>query len=104
MKRKESAGAIDVSGLPTLAGAREFLRMWSGKDGPATCLIDPAGLGADPFLFGIAMVDCIRHGAKAYAHAVNISEEHALARIWQGFEAERAHKTSEPTPLTGKRN
>ena len=45
-------------------------------------------------------------GAKAYAHAVGISEEHALARIWEGFEAERNAPTDIPTqlPLKGEMN
>lgn len=71
-------------------GAREFLRVWVGDEGPVTCFINPMPLGPDPYAFGMALVDCVRNGAKAYARAVNIPEAEAAARIWQGFDAERA--------------
>jgi hypothetical protein len=81
---------LDISGAaPLLQGSREFLRMWHKPGGQATCLVDPAALNPDPAVFGIAMVDCIRHGARAWANAVGISESEALARIWLGFDAER---------------
>jgi hypothetical protein len=95
---------IDLSGCSDLLdGASEFLRMWAKPGAPMTCFIDPAPVGADPFGFGIAMVDAIRHGAKAYAHAVGITEEHALARIWEGFDAERGHQTAAPVSLSDKK-
>ena len=90
---------IDVSRMDQLIKSREFLRMWAQPQGPMTCLIDPAKLDADPFLFGMAMVDAIRHGAKAYAHAVEISEDHALARILEGFDAERDNPTDMPSRI-----
>jgi hypothetical protein len=74
----------------------EFLRMRTTPDGDVTCMIDPRGIGADPAAFGIALVDAIRHGAKAYAQAVGVSEEHALERIWWGFDSERSSPTDEP--------
>ena len=37
--------------------------------------------------------------AKAYAAAVEVSEDHALERILEGFDAERAHPTDQPTQL-----
>lgn len=97
--KKSNVNEIDITRLPQLRHANEFLRMWAQKDGPMTCLIDPAKLGADPFLFGMAMVDAIRHGAKAYAHAVNISEDHALTRIFEGFDAERDNPTDAPSRI-----
>ena len=45
----------------------------------------------------MALVDCVRNGAKAYANVVNISEAEALARIWEGVDAERAG-SAEPKP------
>ena len=85
---------LDVSSAAhLLQGSREFLRMWAKPGGPATCLVDPAALGADPALFGIALVDCVRHGARAWANATGISEADALARIWFGFYAERNSPT-----------
>lgn len=79
-----------------LADGREFLRMWAKTDGPTLCFINPAQLGADPFLFGMAIADAVRHGARAWAAAVNVSVEHAEERIWQGLDAERANPTDSP--------
>jgi hypothetical protein len=92
-------GEMDVSGVSALAGANEFLRMWSQPKGNAICLIDPAALGADPAVFGLAMVDALRHGAKAWAQAVQIDEEHAFARIMEGFNAELGNPTDTPRQL-----
>ena len=64
-----------------------------------TCIIEPRALGADPFLFGMAIVDAVGHGAKAYAHALGIPEEEALARIWEGLDAERTNPTDEPREI-----
>ena len=91
---------IDLTAHRDLLGeSREFLRVWASEDGPVTCFINPVPIGADPFAFGMAMVDCVRHAAKAYARAVNISEADALARIWEGLEAERATNTTDATEL-----
>ena len=96
---KANHGEIDVSALDWLRGSQEFLRMWNGEQEGLTCLIEPRAIGADPFVFGMAMVDAVRHGAKAYAHAAGISEEHALNRIWEGFDAERNSPTDEPRQI-----
>ena len=79
-----------------LEDSREFLRFWAKPDGPNTCFIDPSKLGADPFLFGMALVDAVRHGARAWAAAVDVPVEHAEARIWEGLDAERARPTATP--------
>lgn len=79
-----------------LAGAREFLRLWATEDGPVFCFINPVPIGPDPMAFGLAVVDAIGHAAKAYARAVQISEAEALARIWEGVDAERARPTDSP--------
>ena len=92
-------GAIDVTGIPALAGGEEFLRMWKQSNGNILCVIDPAALGADPMLFGLAIVDAVRHGAKAYAAAVEIDETHAFDRIMEGVNAELANPTDLPRPL-----
>ena len=76
-----------------LAGGREFVRMWRRSSGEVVCLIDPAALAADPAIFGIALVDAVRHGARAWARAVCIPEEEAEQRIWFGLDAERGHPT-----------
>lgn len=79
-----------------LEDGREFLRLWSKPEGPVTCFVNPAQLGADPFLFGMALVDTVRHGARAWAQAVDIPVAEAEARIWAGLDAERATPTDRP--------
>ena len=98
-KKGGREGEIDVSGLDFLDGSHEFARFWSQPEGEQTFIIEPRALGADPFLFGMAMVDAIRHGAIAYSRAVNISEGQALARIMEGFQAELENPTDDPKPL-----
>jgi hypothetical protein len=83
-----------------LVGSQEFLRMWASSDGPVTCFIDPRAIGADPFALGIALADCVAHGAKAYVHATGCTEADALERIWAGLDAERHAPTDTPTDLT----
>jgi hypothetical protein len=96
-------GEIDVADIDILDGADEFARLWYRPDGKATCVIDPHGLDPDPFVFGLVMVDCIRHGAKAYAQAVGVSEAAALSRIWEGFDAERLNPTDAPSQVNPTR-
>ena len=98
-KKGSREGEIDVADLDFLDGSAEFARFWSEPEGEQTFIIEPSALGADPFLFGMAMVDAIRHGAIAYSRAVNVSEEHALARIMEGFQAELSNPTDDPQPL-----
>ena len=95
-------GAIDLDGLDFLDGSNEFARFWSEPEGEQTFIIDPEALGADPFLFGMAMVDAIRHAAIAYSRVVNVTEEQALERIMEGFEAELETPTDVPRPLSGE--
>ena len=76
-------------------GHKEFLRVWAKENGPVACFVNPVALAPDPATFGIAMVDCIRHAARGWAKAVGISEEQALARIWEGLDAERKN----PAPM-----
>jgi hypothetical protein len=104
-KKRASIAELDVSDCADiLRNSREFLRMWqSSGDGPTTCFIDPANLGDDPFMLGIALTDCVRHGAKAYARAAGISEADAEKRIWAGLDAERSSPTDAPTDLSETR-
>ena len=90
-KQSGRDGEIDLAGFDFLDGSFEFARLWAEPQGPMTCIIEPRALGADPFLFGMAMVDAIGHGAKAYSQA--------LARIWEGLDAERANPTDEPREI-----
>ena len=59
----------------------EFLRMIQSEDGVVSCLIDAHALAADPAVFGLALADAARHGAKAWAKAVGCTEEDALDRV-----------------------
>ena len=93
-------GEIDLTGFDFLDGSNEFARFWSEPEGEQTFIIDPPALGADPFLFGMAMVDAIRHAAIAYSRVVNVSEEQALERIMEGFQAEMENPTDAPQPLS----
>ena len=95
---------IDLVPYANMIGdAREFLRVWAKPNGPVTCFINPVPIGADPFVFGMALVDCVRNGAKTYAQATGVSELEALERIWQGVDAERGNPTTSiTTPYPGE--
>ena len=84
-----------------LDDAREFLRVWAKQDGPVSVFVNPRPIGPDPAAFGAALVDCVRHAAMAYAKVTALSEEEALARIWEGIDAERAapDDTGLPPPV-----
>lgn len=86
---------IAVEGFDFLDQSVEVARLWVQNGGPATCIIDPSVLGA-PEMFGMLMVDAIRHAARAYAQCYGLTEDAALTRIWAGLDAERDDHT---TPL-----
>ncbi|WP_230279476.1 DUF5076 domain-containing protein [Croceicoccus sp. Ery15] len=87
------AGAIDIVGMDFLNNSQEVARLWVEPDGPATCLIQPDRLEM-PEMFGMLLVDSIRHGARAYAQCHGMSEEEALRRIWAGVDMERETNTT----------
>ncbi len=93
---------IDLVPYAELLGdSRECLRVWA-KDGGTLSFINPRPLGADPALFGIAMVDVIRNAASTYAKATGVPEDQALERIWMGLDAERDAPTEDnalPPPV-----
>lgn len=102
---KNNPVAIDLMPyVDMLGGAKEFLRMWATEGGPVTCFINPVPVGPDPIAFGVALVDCVRHAAKTYARAVDISEEEALERIFEGFDLERDNPSDVVTELPKKGN
>lgn len=92
-KKKALDGEIDVSQFDFLSDSTEVARLWVENNGPATCIIQPDKL-AEPEMFGLLMVDSIRHGARAYAQCYGMSEEDALRRIWDGVDMERANNTT----------
>jgi hypothetical protein len=93
---------IDLVPFADLLGdSREFLRVWA-KHGGTLCFVNPRPLGADPALFGIAMVDVIRNAASTYAKATGMPEGQALERIWMALDAERNAPTDDnalPPPV-----
>ena len=74
-------GEIDVTKFQELMGAKEFLRMWMPIEGGAYCFVQPENLAPDPFVFGMLMIDAIKHAARSWSQAVSITEEAALVRI-----------------------
>ncbi|MFC7537953.1 DUF5076 domain-containing protein [Sphingomonas sp. GCM10030256] len=83
-------GAINVaSQREALADSTEIARLWVEDGGPGTFFINAHKM-PEPEMFGMMMADAIRHGARAYAHALEISEAEAEAMIWQGLDEERA--------------
>lgn len=83
-----------------LGGGKEFLRAWAKQDGPASYFVNPKALGADPALFGIALVDAARHAAAAWGKALGQPERAMLDRIWEGLDAERHAPTTDlPLPV-----
>lgn len=99
-RRNPVEGEIEVGNMSMLRGGQEFARLWADASGGITCIIEPRALGSDPAMFGIAAVDAVRHAAKAYAQALGAPEAEVLARIWQGFEAERGHPTDTPQQIS----
>jgi hypothetical protein len=51
----------------------------------------------EPDVWGMLLVDVARHAARAYAREANYTEEEALARIVEMFEAEIARPTDSGT-------
>ncbi|KQT32388.1 hypothetical protein ASG29_11395 [Sphingomonas sp. Leaf412] len=79
---------------PAMASG-EFLRAVNVPGGSTSYIIDPGALAADPLAFGMALVDCVRHGARAWSQATGVDEETVRDRIWEGLDAERARNTTE---------
>ncbi|MEO9468372.1 DUF5076 domain-containing protein [Parasphingorhabdus sp.] len=86
--------AIAVDDFDFLDQSHEVARLWVEDGAGATCLIQPEKLER-PEMFGMLMVDCIRHGSRAYAQAHGISEADALEMIWAGVDVERKRNTTD---------
>ncbi len=82
-----------------IRGSRNSCASGRPKAGLSPVSSTPSRLAVIPMGFGIALVDCIRHGAKTWARATGISEREAVARIWEGVDAERANPTDIPTEI-----
>jgi hypothetical protein len=79
--------------------AYEVLRVWAGNNLPQQCVLQTPW--QDPFAWGLLLVDVARHAARAYANGGTFSEQQALERIKQGFEAEWSSATDEPRQVRG---
>ena len=77
----------------------EFLRMSTAPEARFCAWSIRPRSGPILAMFGMALVDAVRHGAKAYSQAVRVSEEHALEQIWWGFDAERSRPTDDPKQI-----
>lgn len=94
-RKASNASELDT-GDSVPADGREFLRMWDSESNGGICFISPHALDPDPFVFGMMLADAMRHGALAYAGAVDIGEDEAMIRIMEGLKAELENPTSEP--------
>ena len=87
--------SLDPPELANEAVAREILRVWIRPDwSRMSVALLPSS--PDPSLWGIALVDIARHVAKAYALDGVKSENEALARIREVFDAEWSSPTEMP--------
>jgi len=75
-------------------GSFEILRVWGGADLPQQYTLNTTW--DDPGAWGLLLVDIARHAAKAYGSAGHTTEQEALARIKQIFDAEWGLPTDEP--------
>jgi hypothetical protein len=93
-------GQISLAGYDFLESSVEVARLWVENGGPATCIIQPERL-SEPEMFGMLMVDTVRHAARAYSQCYGMPEGEALERVWAGLDAERDQHT---TPLDTLQN
>jgi len=78
-------------------GAFEILRVWGGNDLPQQFALNTTW--DDPAAWGLLLVDIARHTAKAYEHKGNITQQEALIRIKQLFDAEWEAPTDKPEEI-----
>lgn len=95
MFTKRNRNSLDPPDLAAEVGASEILRVWIRPDwSRMSVALLPSS--PDPSLWGIALVDIARHVAKAYALDGVKSENEALARIREVFDAEWSSPTDMP--------
>jgi hypothetical protein len=76
----------------------ELLRVWGGTNLPQQYAIRTTW--DDPGAWGLLLVDIARHAAKAYGSAGQTTEQEALSRIKQLFDAEWSSPTDEPENIS----
>ncbi len=76
----------------TIANSDEIVRIFMGRGGPATYMVDAARI-TEPFMLGMICADLTRHGAMAFAHAKGMDPQEALEAIIAGLWAELQNPT-----------
>jgi hypothetical protein len=92
---KKQRSGLDPPDLASQSDATEILRLWVTPQWEQM-QVSLKPHHPDPSVWGIALVDVARHVAKAYALNHGISEEQALQRIRQVFDAEWSAPTELP--------
>jgi hypothetical protein len=87
--------ALAAPELAKEESSAEILRMWVREDW-SKLQVSLRTHNDDPAVWGIALADAMRHVAKAYALKGKISENNALVRIKQVFDAEWGAPTDLP--------
>jgi Domain of unknown function (DUF5076) len=87
--------SLDPPPLASSEGAREILRLWVAPEW-SSMQVSLLPNNPDPAVWGIALVDVARHAAKGYALDTGMSEDEALRRIRQVFDAEWSAATDMP--------
>jgi hypothetical protein len=91
-----SSGGVTANELPVPGAAfgdpsaQEMLRAWSIGGGLQVSLQRNFD---DPAIWGLLLTDIARHAARVYARETTYSEEDALKRIKELFDAEMAKPT-----------
>jgi hypothetical protein len=88
-------GAMDLADQhELLENSTEIARLWVQGGGPGHFFINAYKM-LDARMFGMMITDTVRHAARAYAHALGVSETEAAANIWRGIDEERERHTTE---------
>jgi hypothetical protein len=75
-----------------LSDTDEIVRIFMGREGPNTLLVDAERIG-EPFILGMLCVDLMKHGAMAFAQAQGVDPEEGLQSILSGLMEELQNPT-----------
>ena len=76
-------------------GGQEVLRAWNMNDGHQVFLVKPDAF-EDPFIWGMNLVDAMKHIAGAIGEGDPTREQQAFHRVLEGFMAELQNPTDQP--------
>lgn len=88
---------LEKSPIAREQGSFEILRVWGGTNLPQQYALNTTW--DDPGAWGLLLMDIARHASKAYDSAGHITEQEALSRIKQIFDAEWGSPTDEPEKI-----